>query len=183
MTDRLSSPCEDPPWLVALDIDGNLLHEGGSISDAVIEQVRRLDGAGHQVMLATGRSFAATIPVLSTSGSRRGSWSVPTARSPCTLTLLRRAATGANGATPLTPTDALRTIHAHPGNARFAVEDEHGHYRYTGRFPDTTIGLDSEHVRFDEIAEPPCHPRRRDVPPTKIWRTSSLWSRRWACTG
>jgi hydroxymethylpyrimidine pyrophosphatase-like HAD family hydrolase len=64
MTDRLSSPCEDPPWLVALDIDGNLLHEGGSISDAVIEQVRRLDEAGHQVMLATGRSSAATIPVL-----------------------------------------------------------------------------------------------------------------------
>jgi HAD superfamily hydrolase (TIGR01484 family) len=64
MTDRLSSRCEDPPWLVALDIDGTLLHEDGSISDAVIEQVRRLDEAGHQVMLATGRSSAATIPVL-----------------------------------------------------------------------------------------------------------------------
>ncbi len=45
---------------VAVDIDGTVLHEDGSISDAVIEQVRRLDAAGHQVMLATGRSSAVT---------------------------------------------------------------------------------------------------------------------------
>lgn len=54
-------------WLVALDIDGTVLHGDGSISDAVIGQVRRLDAAGHQViqvMLATGRSSAATIPVV-----------------------------------------------------------------------------------------------------------------------
>jgi len=51
-------------WLVALDIDGTVLHGDGSISDAVIGQVRRLDAAGHQVMLATRRSSAATIPVV-----------------------------------------------------------------------------------------------------------------------
>ncbi|HEY4097005.1 MAG TPA: HAD hydrolase family protein [Baekduia sp.] len=51
-------------WLVALDIDGTTLRPDGSVSDAVIEQVRRLDAAGHEVMLATGRSAATTIPVL-----------------------------------------------------------------------------------------------------------------------
>jgi phosphoglycolate phosphatase-like HAD superfamily hydrolase len=55
---------DDASWLVALDLDGTLLNEEGSISDAVIKQVRRLDAAGHQVMLATGRSSATTIPVL-----------------------------------------------------------------------------------------------------------------------
>ena len=49
-------------WLVALDIDGTVLHGDGSISDAMIGQVRRLDAAGHQVMLATGRSSAVTRP-------------------------------------------------------------------------------------------------------------------------
>jgi hypothetical protein len=53
------------------------------------------------------------------------------------------------------PTDVLRSIHAHLGNARFAVEDEHGHYRYTEPFPDATIGLDSEHVEFDELLNRP----------------------------
>jgi len=43
------------PWLVALDIDGTTLREDGSVSDAVIEQVRRLDGGGHHVVLTTGR--------------------------------------------------------------------------------------------------------------------------------
>jgi 5-amino-6-(5-phospho-D-ribitylamino)uracil phosphatase len=160
MTDRLSSPCEAPPWLVALDIDGTLLHEDGSISDAVIEQVRRLDEAGHQVMLATGRSSAATIPVLEHLGI--------TPRflvcSNGAITLHRDAAAPSGyrreWVDSFDPTDALRTIHAHLGNARFAVEDEHGHYRYTGRFPDTTIGLDSEHVQFDELLN---HPATRVV--------------------
>jgi 5-amino-6-(5-phospho-D-ribitylamino)uracil phosphatase len=160
MTDRLSSPCEDPPWLVALDIDGTLLHEDGSISDAVIEQVRRLDEAGHQVMLATGRASAATIPVLEHLGI--------TPRflvcSNGAITLHRDAAAPSGyrreWVDSFDPTDALRTIHAHLGNARFAVEDEHGHYRYTGRFPDTTIGLDSEHVQFDELLN---HPATRVV--------------------
>ena len=47
---------------VAVDIDGTVLHGDGSISDAVIGQVRRLDAAGHQVMLASGRSSAVTRP-------------------------------------------------------------------------------------------------------------------------
>ena len=61
------------------------------------------------------------------------------------------------------PTDALRSIQAHLGNARFAVEDEHGHYRYTEPFPDATIGLDSEHeelVGFDELMH---HPATRVI--------------------
>ena len=56
------------------------------------------------------------------------------------------------------PTDALRSIHAHLGNARFAVEDEHGRYRCTEPFPNTTIGLDSEYeelVEFDELLNRP----------------------------
>jgi hypothetical protein len=118
MTDRLSSPCEDPPWLVALDIDGTLLHEDGSISDAVIEQVRRLDEAGHQVMLATGRSSAATIPVLEHLGI--------TPRflvcSNGAITLHRDAAAPSGyrreWVDSFDPTDALRTIHAHLGTPR-----------------------------------------------------------------
>lgn len=147
-------------WLVALDIDGTTLHTDGSISDAVIEQVRRLDTAGRQVMLATGRSFAATMSVLE-----------------C-LRITPRFLVCSNGAITLhrdpeavggyrrecvesfDPTLVLRSIRTHLENARFAVEDEHGHYRYTEPFPDATIGLDSEHVEFDELLD---HPATRVV--------------------
>jgi Cof subfamily protein (haloacid dehalogenase superfamily) len=144
-----------PAWLVALDIDGTLLHEDGSVSEAVIEQVRRLDASGHLVMLATGRSSATTIPVLER------------------LAIAPRFLVCSNGAITLQrdpeapsgyrrqwvesfdPTEVLRSIHAHLGDARYAVEDEHGHYLYTEPFPDATIGLDSEHVEFDELLNHP----------------------------
>jgi HAD superfamily hydrolase (TIGR01484 family) len=148
------------PWLVALDIDGTTLQEDGTISEAVIQQVRRLDEAGHEVMLATGRSASATIPVLEH------------------LEITPRFLVCSNGAITLhrdpeapsgyrrewvesfDPTDVLRSIRGHLENARFAVEDEHGYYRYTEPFPDTTIGLDSEHVEFEELLN---HPATRVV--------------------
>ena len=52
------------PWLIALDIDGTVLQEGGAISDEVIEQVQRVRDLGHKVMLATGRSASMTLPIL-----------------------------------------------------------------------------------------------------------------------
>lgn len=143
-------------WFVALDIDGITIEEHGATSDAVIDQVRRLDAVGHQVMFATGRSLAAIItPVLEQLG------------------LMPQFLVYSNGAIALhsdpratddcrrewvesfDPISMLRSIRGHLGNAHFAVEDERVHYRYTGPFPDATIGLDSEHVRFDELLKHP----------------------------
>jgi Cof subfamily protein (haloacid dehalogenase superfamily) len=139
------------PWLVALDIDGTTMHEDGSIGQAVIDEVVRLTAAGHEVMLATGRSSAAALPVLDRLG------------------IAPRFVVCSNGAitmhrddsAPLgyrrewvetfDPSDVLTSIRAHLGSARFAVEDEHGFYRYTEPIPDATIGMDSERVDFDEL--------------------------------
>jgi hydroxymethylpyrimidine pyrophosphatase-like HAD family hydrolase len=51
-------------WLVALDVDGTIMTEGGNISDAVVDEITRLRSRGHEVMIATGRSVAMTLPVL-----------------------------------------------------------------------------------------------------------------------
>ena len=141
----------DQPWLVALDIDGTTLHEDGTISDAVIRQVRRVADAGHEIMLATGRSAAATLPVLDR------------------LEITPRFVVCSNGAITLhrdpdapmgyrrewvetfDPSDVLLSIRSHLTSARYAVEDEHGYFRYTEAFPDASIGIDSEHVDFDEL--------------------------------
>jgi Cof subfamily protein (haloacid dehalogenase superfamily) len=146
---------EDASWLVALDIDGTMLDEHGSVSDAVIEQVRRIDAAGHEVMLATGRGSAATIPVLEHLG-------IMPRFLVCSngAVILRRDPEAPSGyrrewVESFDPTDVLRSIQAHLGNARYAVEDEHGRYQYTEPFPDSTVGLDSEHVEFDELLNHP----------------------------
>jgi 5-amino-6-(5-phospho-D-ribitylamino)uracil phosphatase len=150
----------DAAWLVTLDLDGTTLHEDGSISPAVIQQVRRLDSAGHQVMLATGRSAATTIPVLEHLG-------ITPQFLVCSngAITLRRDPEAPSGyqrewVETFDPSDVLCTIRTYLPNARFAVEDEHGHYRYTEPFPDATIGLDSEHVRFDALLN---HPATRVV--------------------
>jgi Cof subfamily protein (haloacid dehalogenase superfamily) len=141
----------ETPWLIALDIDGTTLHEDGTISDAVIRQIHRVAAAGHEIMLATGRSAAATLPVLDR------------------LEITPRFIVCSNGAITLhrdpdapmgyrrewvetfNPSEVLLSIRSHLSNARYAVEDEHGYYRYTEPFPDATIGIDSEHVDFDEL--------------------------------
>ena len=57
-------------WLVALDIDGTIMTEGGGISDDVLAEIQRLRDAGQQIMIATGRSVDMTLPVLERLGLR-----------------------------------------------------------------------------------------------------------------
>ncbi|OJX63167.1 MAG: haloacid dehalogenase [Micrococcales bacterium 73-13] len=51
-------------WLVALDVDGTILHEDESLDAVVVDAVRSARDRGHEVMLATGRSWHTTQPVL-----------------------------------------------------------------------------------------------------------------------
>lgn len=54
----------DEQWFVALDVDGTIMHEDGSIDDVVADAVAAARDRGHVVTLATGRSWATTEPVL-----------------------------------------------------------------------------------------------------------------------
>lgn len=139
------------PWLIALDIDGTVLGEDGSISPTVVNAIRSVAAAGHHVMLATGRSVTTTLPVL----DRLGLTSTFIVCANGAITLRR------DHAMPLgyrrewielfDPTDVLLTLRTHLTKAHFAVEDEHGHYRHTAPFPETTIGGDSEQVEFEAL--------------------------------
>jgi 5-amino-6-(5-phospho-D-ribitylamino)uracil phosphatase len=138
--------------LVALDIDGTVVHEDGKLSDRVHAAVRRLADAGHEVMLATGRSVAATIPVLDQLGITPeyavcSNGAITLRRDPAAPMGYRR-----EFVETFDPASVLTTISAHlSGSARYAVEDETGFYRYTEPFPQGVLGLASEHVSFDDL--------------------------------
>ena len=53
-------PGSTPRLLIALDIDGTVLLEDETLSPGVVEAVEHARRAGHEVMLATGRSWAST---------------------------------------------------------------------------------------------------------------------------
>ena len=138
-------------WLIALDIDGTVLQEDGVINDSVTVAVQRVRDAGHEVMLATGRSVAMTMPIL----DRLGIAPQYVVCSNGAITLIRdpEAPTGYRRfhVETFDPSDVLTTIRSSLETANYAVEDEEGLYRYTGYFPDGTLGAISEKVDFAEL--------------------------------
>jgi 5-amino-6-(5-phospho-D-ribitylamino)uracil phosphatase len=146
---------DDDPWLVALDIDGTLADGDGLISDTVIAEVHRLVAAGHQVMLATGRSLPTTIPILDRLGITPrflvcSNGAVTAECDPAVSSGYRHEQVSS-----FDPGYLLRSVRAQVSNARFAVEDERGHYRYTHPFPEATRWLGSQRVRFHELFRGP----------------------------
>lgn len=142
-------------WLVALDIDGTVLHEDGSLSPAVIEQVHRVRDAGHEVMLATGRSVAMTMPIL----DRLDIVPEYVVCSNGAITLRRddHAPTGyrRHRVETFDASGVLERIRPHLTHANYAVENEEGLYRYHGSFPDGALGAVSEEVPFERLAHEP----------------------------
>jgi Cof subfamily protein (haloacid dehalogenase superfamily) len=139
------------PWVVALDIDGTVLHEDGTLTDATIAEVTRVSALGHEVMLATGRSVSMTLPVIERLG------------------IVPEYLVCANGAIVMgrdpeapvgyvrvhvetfDPSEVLTTIRSHLDDASYAVEDEEGVFRYTGTFPDGVLSASSVKVDFDDL--------------------------------
>ena len=134
------------PWLIALDIDGTVLHEDGHLSDQVVIAVQRARDAGHEVTLATGRSVSMTIPILER------------------LNIVPEFVVCSNGAITLKrdpgapsgyrrfhverfdSTEVLKRIKVRLPQAHYAVEDETGLYRYTDWFPEGALEIGRAHV-------------------------------------
>lgn len=52
------------PHLICLDVDGTTITHDGTLRPAVKESVAEVVAAGHHVVIATGRSVVATLPIL-----------------------------------------------------------------------------------------------------------------------
>jgi Cof subfamily protein (haloacid dehalogenase superfamily) len=143
---------DDEKWIVALDIDGTVLHEDGTLTDATVDAVQRVAAAGHEVMLATGRSVSMTLPVL----ERLGITSQFVVCANGAIVLGRDADAPVGYARvhveTFDPSEVLGTIRHHLESASFAVEDAEGLFRYTGTFPDGALAAASERVEFDDLA-------------------------------
>jgi HAD superfamily hydrolase (TIGR01484 family) len=103
-------------------------------------------------MLATGRSVAMTMPILERLGIEPEY--VVCSNGAIILKRDRDATLGYSRfhVETFDPTEVLSTIRENLGNANFAVEDELGHYRYTGFFPDGALGAVAQKVEnFDDI--------------------------------
>ena len=140
-------------WMIALDIDGTVLLESGEMNDAVIAAVAKVRDAGHEVMLATGRSVAMTLPILQKLGLKPEY--VVCSNGAITL---KRDPLGEGGyrrefVEMFNPREVLMSIKRHLGSANYAVEDQTGKFFVNGKFPDGALGSVSEDVAFDELVK------------------------------
>lgn len=136
------------PKLVALDVDGTVLLEDESPSPGVVEAVARAVEAGHEVTLATGRSWAATEHVLDILGIRPEY--VICANG---ATVYRRTDAGYERFHTETfdPSEVLRLLGEHLPEAHYMVELGDGTRLYTEQMD--VWNLSSAHqVSFGELS-------------------------------
>jgi Cof subfamily protein (haloacid dehalogenase superfamily) len=131
-------------WLVALDIDGTLLTHRGDVHPEVVTAVRDTAERGHEVMLATGRSWAETRSVLR-------DLSVWPEFVVCSngAVLMKRDALASDGyvrhqVKTFHPEQVLNLIRYHLPAGCYAVEDEQGDYYFTEPLP----GVDPNSMHY-----------------------------------
>ncbi len=140
------------PLLVALDVDGTLLSYTEDLSAEVAGAVAAVRDAGHHLVIATGRSVHATVPVARRLGIETG-WLVCSNGS-VTVRLDASLPLGYEIHDEITfdPAPALRLLHAQMPDALFAVEDVGIGFRMNRLFPDGELHGVHRVVDLDDLA-------------------------------
>ncbi|MGO1539630.1 MAG: HAD-IIB family hydrolase [Leucobacter sp.] len=159
--------------LIALDLDGTVIDNEyevreaggvgsgfeipqghsvvGHIDPKLHDAIGKLYAAGHEVVVSTGRSVDATLPVVEALGIRPewvvcANGAVTLKRDPLAERAYRREYVEA-----FDPTDALKRIRTHLVSAHFAVELAEGGFLYTEKIPGGSLPDKQKKVTFDEL--------------------------------
>lgn len=143
--------------LLALDIDGTIVDWDEKLSPRVARAIEAASVAGHDVVIATGRSVHGTVGVLAELGLRRG-WTVCSNGS-VTLRLDPDLPGGHEIADVITfdPAPALRLLRGYLPDALYFVEgpDVMRTRLVTAPFPDGELTGDVEVVPFEQLLHTP----------------------------
>lgn len=137
--------------LVALDLDGTVLHRDESIDPEVEQAIRSVYEAGHEVVIATGRSVDATLPIVEKL-RLRPEWivccngAITLKRDPLAHRAYRHELVEAFDAT-----DVLQRVRSYLVTALYALETVDGELLYTDDIPAATLPSRRRKVAFDEL--------------------------------
>ncbi|WP_323959954.1 Cof-type HAD-IIB family hydrolase [Arthrobacter sp. JZ12] len=140
--------------LIALDVDGTLVDHEGQMSDEVRAAAGAVVDAGHEVIIATGRSLGATLPIIEKIGLTRG-------HAVCSnggVTLRIDVDNLEDGYEVINrvvfdPKPALVALRKSLPTAKFALEDDQGRFLSTERFQDASFGAEAQSVDFERMLE------------------------------
>ncbi len=140
--------------LIVLDIDGTVLLEDETLSPGVVDAVAHAGSAGHEVMLATGRSWESTRGILRVLGIAPeyvvcSNGAMVMKRVEADEVRYERWHTETFDAT-----EVLRLLREHLPDARYMVELPDGSRLYTEYLDDWNL-VGARRVSFDELVEQP----------------------------
>lgn len=161
LVERVARDTENPKvetsrLLIALDIDGTVLLEDETLSPGVVEAVEHAHRAGHEVMVATGRSWEGTRGILRVLG-------IAPEFVVCSngAVVLKRIEADELGyerwhVETFDPREVLQQLREHLPDARYLVELPDGRRLYTEYLEDWNL-VHARRVPFDELgAQPVC---------------------------
>jgi Cof subfamily protein (haloacid dehalogenase superfamily) len=139
--------------LIALDVDGTLVDHEGYMSDEVRDAARAVVDAGHEVIVATGRSLGAALPIIQRIGLDRGH--AVCSNGGVTLRIDRDLPDGYEVTERVTfdPKPALEALRKALPTAKYALEDDQGNFLATERFQDASFGAEAKSVDFHQMLE------------------------------
>jgi len=139
--------------MVCIDVDGTIVDFDGHMSSEVRDEIINVMEAGHHVLIATGRSYHATLPIIRDIGLHSG-YSV-CSNGGVSLRLDPELEEGFEVVARSTfdPSSVLETLRRRIPTARFAIEDDNGDYLSTERFQDFSFGVEARGVSFEELQE------------------------------
>lgn len=151
---------EQERWLIAIDIDGTLVHDDGYMSPAVAKEVQRVRDLGHIVVVATGRSAANGFPVIREIGIQDGF--AVCANGAVTIEVNPQLSSGFRQHEVITfdPKDVLGRLTEALPKAHFAVEKADGSYLFHRPFPSYALGENNVETPLHELS---AHPVSRVV--------------------
>jgi hydroxymethylpyrimidine pyrophosphatase-like HAD family hydrolase len=156
--DVVASLADDAPagrMLIALDIDGTVLLEDDTLSPGVVDAVKDAAAAGHEVMLATGRSWDSTHTIMDRLGIR------PEYAVCSNGAVVMRRVGDEHAATyerthveTFDPTEVLALLGEHLGGAHFLVELPDGTRLFTDYLDDWNL-VGANRVPFERLSDQP----------------------------
>lgn len=137
--------------LIALDVDGTIITHGGHLDARVHAAITACVSNGHHVVIATGRSVVATMPVLARLGIGHG-YAV-CSNGAVTLRIDPRRPKGYKILEKVTfdPRPALTLLRDELPEALVAVEDLGRGFMVSSPFPDGELMGDQRAVPWDEL--------------------------------
>lgn len=134
--------------MICLDVDGTIVNHQGQMSQRVREVTRAVVTQGHEVVISTGRSLGAALPIMRELGIDHG---YVVASNGGVLARVKGEDVEVTHREIFDPSLALAALLQQLPQAKYALENERGEFLSSDVFSDASFGADSQVVSFDQM--------------------------------